>query len=123
MDLTENNDGVKDVEVTFTFNGQEKKAKTNEEGRARVRFNRANGTVKASADGFSSQSMSVTAPDCSEVVLDPNTNTGRGGQVLGASTLAATGSQDFYQLIMSLTTGITLTTISAYGYQKTKKTV
>lgn len=121
MDLKRENDAAKDVEVTFTFNGQEKKAKTNDNGRARVTFGRASGTVKATADDFSSQSMSITAPECSEVT--PSTHSGTVGQVLGASTLAATGSQDFYQMIMSLTSGILLTSISAYGYNKTKKTV
>ena len=92
MDIKENGQGKKDVEVTFTYNGATKKAMTNEGGRARTSFARNGaGSVHASAEGWDSQSQYVEMPVCEPVALDPDRAIG-GGQVLGVSTLADTGA-------------------------------
>jgi hypothetical protein len=129
--VKDNGQPVRDVLVTFTFEGEVKQARTNAEGQANVSFGRRSGRITASADGWSTQSLSVTNPEnCPDVILDPDrggntggSNSGVGGtggqvlgtstnsstaggsnkrgqgQVLGATTLADTGSQ--LEMIMS----------------------
>jgi len=123
MDLLDNGNGVKDVEVTFTFNGSEKRAKTNDSGRARTSFGRAAGVVSAKADGFDSQTMTIDLPQC-----PVSGGTGGGqvlgattGKVLGASTLAATGSAVDALAQVGLAFGFVLTIISGYGYYRVAK--
>ncbi len=98
FDVKENGNAVKDVLVKFEFNGSTKEAKTNEQGRAKVSFRAGAGTVKAWADGFPSQQQTLEDPHCPVVHMDPG---GRGGQVLGVSTLAATGSSLFTMIGLS----------------------
>ncbi|HYD35091.1 MAG TPA: hypothetical protein VD999_03425 [Vitreimonas sp.] len=134
MDVKDNGTGVKDVLVTFVYNGSTKQAHTNENGRAKVTFDQnGNGTITASAEGWNTQSMSLTMPMCGDVHLDPDRSrgsvlgastgiNGRGvGQVLGASTLANTGSQVEYLLLSVFGTGLITTASALYGYFQTKQ--
>lgn len=120
MDLLDNGNGVKDVEVTFSFNGSEKKVKTNDSGRARTSFGRSAGVVSAKADGFDSQTMTIDPPQCS---VSGGTSGGQvlgatTGKVLGATTLAATGSSIDALAQVGLAFGLILTIISGYGYYR-----
>jgi hypothetical protein len=130
------------VNVHFTFQGQSKSAITNNEGRAIVYFGRQNGTLTAQADNFPSQSLYVTAPtNCPE---NPSGDNGTGGgnqiadvstsssssgsssssysnnrtqgQVLGATTLANTGS-GLSTVMAALALSLPLV-IALYAYQK-----
>jgi hypothetical protein len=89
-DASENGNPRKNIEVTFTYNGETKKATTNDDGRAQVYFNyKGSGTVEATAtEGFSNQSVNI------DEMEDCETTAATGGQVLGASTtaLASTGT-------------------------------
>lgn len=110
MDIKENGEGKKDVEVTFTYNGATKKAKTDEAGRARTSFARNGaGSVQAAADGWDSQSQYVEMPVCEPVALDPDRAIGS-GQVLGVSTLADTGARvGIFGGLMTMVGGIITT--------------
>lgn len=144
-DVTENGKPIANIEVTFTYNPT-LTARTNENGRAKVTFpKRGDRTVSAQADGYPTQSLFVTMPtNCpakiSEAgiggtstgqVLGANTDNSsignsqtRGiGQVLGASTLADTGSARDGFAKISLIFGLVLMLGSSYGYSqaKTKK--
>lgn len=126
MDIKENGTGVKDVLVTFVYNGSVKQARTNDNGRAKVSYDQnGNGTLSASADGWNSQSMALTMPLCGNVNLDPDRtkSTGRGtGQVLGATTLADTGRETDYLTISMMLAGMIISSVSLYGfYTSTKK--
>ncbi|OGD63037.1 hypothetical protein A2160_05330 [Candidatus Beckwithbacteria bacterium RBG_13_42_9] len=112
-DAKENGDSRKDVEVTFTYRGETKKAKTDENGRARVFFNyQGEGDLKAEAtDGYPSQSIYVQNLSCSAsgqggTVLGASTNTS--GQVLGASTMADTGTSASLWAITLATGGLNI---------------
>ena len=48
---------------------------------------------------------------------------GGGGQVLGATKLAATGSAETTFALTSIMAGLVLTTTSAYGYRQSKKSI
>jgi hypothetical protein len=116
MDVKENGNGIKDVLVTFVFNGQTKQAHTNEHGRAKVTFDRAAGTITATANGYPSQSMNINVPSCHDVVLDPDRS-----KVLGATTLADTGSSSEFALSIGMLAGLSLAALSTYGYLKTSQ--
>jgi hypothetical protein len=145
MDVFENGTAQENILVRFSYNGSTKEARTNSSGRARVIFDiNGNGTVTAVADGYPSQSMNITVPFCSNVVLDPNKNTSsttstsqstqasqqsssshsssansRGqGQVLGATTLADTGREVEYLGIAFLASGLTISSFALYGLLK-----
>lgn len=118
MDVKKDGQGAKDVKVKFTFNGVTKEVTTNENGRAKVSFVIGSGTLTAEAEGYPSQALNIQAPDCG-TSADPDN--GRGGQVLGATTLAETGSQSTYAAIMMVASGLFLSVASYYGYNQTKK--
>jgi hypothetical protein len=90
MDLTEDGQPVAGILVNFSYNGLNASDTTDAGGRARVSFPaQGNYTVQANPDGgYPSKSLEVHMPeDC------PAGETIQvGGQVLGASTLASTGS-------------------------------
>ncbi len=148
MDLTEDGQPKADIEVKFTY-GSTLTAKTNSSGRARVSFgNNGNGTLKAEADGYPSQSLFVTfRTDCPTPASSPNPSsnsesssgvgggqvlgastaqstkntTPRGvGQVLGATTLANTGTSTEQLAIFTLMIGLILSIMCFYGYRKTQ---
>lgn len=144
MDVFENSVARENILVRFSYNGSTKEALTNSSGRARVSFDiNGNGTVTATADGYPSQSMSITTPFCGNVALDPNKSTGsassqsgtgigggnstlnvtanqaRGqGQVLGATTLADTGRDLEYLTIALIASGLTISCFGLYGILK-----
>lgn len=107
MDIFDNGQGVKDVNVKFVFGSSAKEAKTNDFGRARVSFDQGSGILGATADGYSSQSLYISRPsNCPSPTPSPvvtgrvlGSSTGgrtasasaRRSQVLGADTLANTG--------------------------------
>lgn len=128
FDVFDHGNPVNDLKVTFTFNGSTKEVKTNVDGRAKVQFPIEAGTVMAKADGYSSQSMTITEPvGCPDVHLDPNkqtgqvlgTSTGGRGQVLGASTMADTGNSSTYLALILISLGVVITSVAGYGiYQE-----
>lgn len=84
---------VKDVNVKFVYNGEAKYAKTQVDGRAGVAYGYASDSdvQYLPQDGYPTQlQKAVRASDCNVVVTAGTTTTG--GQVLGASTLAKTGT-------------------------------
>lgn len=117
MDVKDNDQAIKDVLVKFTYNGETKEARTNENGRAKVTFEpKVEGTVTATADGYPSQSMYIKLPaDCSVVVLDPNR---KHGQVLGATTLADTGTAVDQLLVTTIMAGVFMIAGGFYGLTK-----
>jgi len=84
FDVKENDDPIKDREVTFKYDRRESKTRTNDEGRAVVSFDLAseNVAVYAEIDDYPDQSQLVELPGCPGV----------GGQVLGISTFADTSA-------------------------------
>jgi hypothetical protein len=89
MDLTEDGQPVAGILVNFSYNGLNASDTTDAGGRAIVSFPaQGNYTVQANPDGgYPSKSLEVHMPEnC------PAGETQVGGQVLGASTLASTGS-------------------------------
>lgn len=117
FDIHQDGNGVKDVKVTFTFNGQTKDTLTNEDGHAKVQFPLVDGYLQVTADGFPSQAQTVNAPvGCPTVASNVKT-----GQVLGASTLADTGSESAYEAFGLILAGIVFNIGGAYAYLKTKK--
>jgi len=136
MDVKDHGNAVKDVLVTFIYNGNTQQARTNENGRAKVTYTQnGDGVLTASAEGYPTQSMFITVPRCAPVHLDPDrthtasnnsTNTsatsGRGaGQVLGSSTLASTGHDTPGMAVVTFTSGLLMTIGSVYGYFQTKQ--
>lgn len=116
FDVFESGTPVNNAVVTFTFNGATKEVKTNVDGRAKVQFTIAEGTVIASTPNYPTQSMTITKPvGCPSVHLDPAR-----GQVLGASTMASTGSVDIVVAQMLVAVGSTLSAIGAYGLRRAK---
>ncbi len=92
---------VKDVNVKFVYNGEAKFAKTQVDGRAGVAYGYANDSdvQYLPEDGYPTQlQKAVKANDCAVIVTAGTTTTG--GQVLGASTLAKTGSAE--EVFMSI---------------------
>lgn len=124
-DLTENGNPVEGVEVTFNYN-PEAKATTNADGRARVFFPRLfEGPVTAKADGYPTQTVFVTFPTCHEegetntsdvVLAAATTNPPRRGQVLGATTLANTGSAAETVAIVAFSAGVFGMMLFGYTY-------
>lgn len=119
MDVKEEGNPIKDILVRFYFNGQEIAAKTNDGGRAKVNFPiGADTTLTATVDGYPSQSMHITPPaNCPHVSADP----GRGGRVLGATTLAPTGSAASQIALFSLSVGLALVGWSVYGLNQIRR--
>ena len=126
MDLTDNGNPVQGIEVTFNYN-PELKATTNSDGRARVHFPRlSEGSVTAQASGFPSQSAYVDFPDdCPKpvggvvlgtstqiAVVDSIPKSEQAGKVLGASTLANTGSADVQIAMLALSVGMATSVLS-----------
>lgn len=123
MDLIEaDGKGAKDVEVTFTYLGEIKKVKTNIDGRARTDYGKnGNGKIEGKADGWSTQSVEVTMPEG----CDPGVGGGQvlgttTGQVLGASTLANTGTADETMAYVSMILGTLLLSVSGVRYANQK---
>lgn len=137
MDVKDNGNPVRDILVRFAYNGASREARTNENGRAKVAFDQnGNGSLTATAEGYPSQSMYITVPQCGPVALDPDRNRGgsilgtstdstkntKQGQVLGASTLADTGSGPLYSMATVFAAGLLMTLSALYGYNQDKKT-
>jgi hypothetical protein len=105
--------GADQKTVKFTYNNQTKETKTDSDGRARVDFAYAGEMqAKAEFDGQSKTTNVVAAENCGEVL---GTTT---GQVLGASTMAATGT--FASSLYSLAgiAGMALTAVGMKRYGK-----
>lgn len=140
MDVKDHGTPVENVLVRFTYAGTTLEARTNSGGRAKVTFTRnGNGTLSAQAEGYPSQSLSITMPlTCDPIVLDPDrsssrasTSSGRGGQVLGmttdpdgqvlgATTLANTGSQEDVIGYTVMAIGFMTSMASAYAFHNQK---
>jgi hypothetical protein len=128
MDVKDNGNGVENVTVRFTYNNSTLEAKTNKDGRAKVSFTRSgNGPLTAQVDGYPSQSLFVAMPEvCQPIYLDPDKTRGVGGpgsvlgastqpgKVLGATTLANTGSSDQIIAYAMMSIGAVL---MAFGFQ------
>jgi len=121
MDVKRDGNGVKDVKVVFNFNGVRKEATTNDGGRAKVSFVIGNGTLTAEPEGFPSQALNIQAPECGAGIGGDTSEPGRGGQVLGATTLAETGNQSLYTAILMMVGGLALSAASYYGYNYINK--
>ncbi len=118
--------------VTFTYQGMTLGATTDSSGRAQVTFTFfSKGTVTASAAEFTDASSEVKPADvCSSINLDPGKNGGQSenttaGQVLGASTLAQTGTieEDFRALAFGAGASILGLGLRLYAPQKKDKSV
>lgn len=115
MDVRENGQGAKDVKVVFKFNGETKELRTNQEGRAYVSFQRADGTLLADPEAFDGKSLTIDAPESCPAA------TGGRGQVLGATTLANTGmTQNLMAAIGSIVGSLT-TLVAVRKLVKAKK--
>lgn len=130
LDLSENGNWLEGIKVTFKYNGTTKEDYTDAQGRARVEFNiDGEHPLTASADGFDTQSIDIKVPICdgseknednsSGQVLGTNTDTPRQGQVLGASTLADTGTSDRIYWMMIIA-GAVLSISAGLSYVKSK---
>ncbi len=114
--LTDNHKPIVGTDVNFVYGPHNRKGTTDSDGRAVVLFGKAGeGTITANADGFSQRSVEVKFPTSCE-----STGIG-GGQILGATTLAATGATPDLFAMMSILSGAVLTTASAYGYKRSKQ--
>ena len=83
MKLTDDGEGVENVRVTFTYNGLDRGAETASDGYAIAYYNwDGENKLKARADGFKDQELTVDLPDCPAI----------GGTVLGASTTTTVSS-------------------------------
>jgi len=131
MDLTENSSALTGLDVTFKYNGVEKKDDTDSKGRAVVYFEKSGDhTMTAIANGFGEQSIDVKMPtNCeskennksSGTVLGTTTSVQpRTGQVLGASTLAATGNTANYISYLIISLGLSISALSVYQYVKNR---
>lgn len=130
MDLKENDTPVKDVEVTFTYQGATHTAKTNENGRAETWFDRnGNAVVTTTAPEYPSQSMFVTLPEnCTSPASSNKPGVGglslpstqkssqiaavdtkkQAAQILGATTLGYTGTADVWAAWIEMGAGAAL---------------
>lgn len=115
MDVKWDGVGQKDVKVVFYFNGERIETRSDENGRARTQYPIGSGVLIAEADGYPTQSQVIAAPACGPVMLDPD------GSVLGATTLAGTGSQDLYMAAGIVGSGLSLIGSTVYGYIKKKQ--
>lgn len=115
MDVKWDGVGQKDVKVVFYFNGERIETRSNENGRARTQYPIGSGVLIAEAEGYPTQSQVIAAPACEPVVLDPD------GSVLGATTLASTGSQDLFAAAGVIGSGLSLLGSAAYGYFRQKQ--
>jgi YqxM protein len=115
MDVKDaNGNGAKDVLVKFRYNGQTAEARTNENGRAKVSFKQSgNGPVYADPEGCTSQAMYINTPNC-PAMSTPSTT----GQVLGATTLAETGSSSDYLAVVTIAAGAAVLAFSVNGYRR-----
>lgn len=123
MDLMVDNNPVKDVLVSFTYNGLSKNAYTNQDGRASTSFTyTGEAVVKATPNnGFASQESKVTIEtNCQELGGIVSTPASTYTQVLGADTYAETGV--FEDVMMSIVGlgGATMTSIGARLHAKKK---
>jgi len=87
MKLTDDGEGVENVWVTFNYNGLERRAESASDGYAIAYYNwDGENKLKARADGFKDQELTVDLPDCPAVggtVLGASTTTVSSGEVLG----------------------------------------
>ncbi|HEX7017984.1 MAG TPA: hypothetical protein VF209_03700 [Patescibacteria group bacterium] len=105
---------VNNLLVRFTFNGQTREARTNNDGRAQVTFPMGSGVIVAEAEGYGTYTHQLTPDDkCPTVYLDPDR-----GQVLGATTLADTGSSTIVLAQVLITGGALLTAAGAHGLRR-----
>jgi hypothetical protein len=116
VELKRDGQKVADTDVTFTYNGVQKTAKTNSDGYASVRFDyTGEGEVVAEAQGFPTQRYAIGDLICGGAVGGVSTED---GQILGITSYAATGSTDSMLLLQLL--GLTLTSVGVIGYWKTR---
>lgn len=106
MDLKYEGYPAKDVKVKFTFNDQVKEISTNQDGRAKIDFDMAEGPVYAKAEHFPEQSMYINPPkDC---------------PIEQVTSMAATGAQSNYAVLALATMGLSLAAAAAYAYKKAR---
>lgn len=117
MDLFRDGNPVEGVDVTFSYNPTVV-ATTNSNGRATAYFQKGLGTsVTASAPGYPTQTISIVIPNnCPQespstpttlatidITPQNDSGSGRGGQVLGATTLADTASRQTSEMALLVT--------------------
>lgn len=104
-----------DLEVIFEYNGSQREATTNVDGRAKVHFDKnGDGVVTAKAEAYPSQSVNVVLPkDCPVAV-------GGAPQVLGATTYANTGTMASDLFNLSQVVGSLFVSAGALAYAKSK---
>lgn len=107
---------AQDVKVVFYFDGQRVEVRSNENGQARTQFPIKSGVLIGEPEGYPTQSQVIEAPTCDDVILDPD----RGGQVLGATTLADTGSTNWLAMT-GIYAGLATLGGAAYAYRKENK--
>jgi hypothetical protein len=105
--------GFDKVKVRFSYNNETKEVETNAEGRARVDF-AYSGEMKARVEfaGDDRTTDVKAAVDC-----DTITDSGRGGQVLGTTTMAGTGvfSDTLMNILGATGSLMTMLGIKLYG--------
>ncbi len=116
-DVKENGQGRQDVEATFTYRGDKKVVKTDNNGRAYVSYSYSGeGTVAVTAsDDYPQQSLHVNPLDCPVVA---GVSAESGGQVLGATTqvLGATGTfTHTISTVLRSLAGFFITTLISLG--------
>lgn len=135
MDLTQNGSAVSNTQVTFIYNGQTQTKQTDAQGRAQAYFPLLNQqkSLQASAIGFPSQETLISAIDScdsqatagvgGQSTAIANKIASRNGQILGATTLADTGSGVIANI---LTTGfmfVSTLSLVEFLYAKTKNSI
>lgn len=104
MDLRDgNNTPVSGIQVIFNYRGESRQTTSNSNGRAETTYNfSAEDSVYASANGFPSQAIFVSAAKDCPIIKSNDVKVSSApashGSVLGAKTLANTGT-DYFQLM------------------------
>jgi hypothetical protein len=126
LTVKNNGQGQSGVKVTFNYKADEKTAMTNTNGEAAVDFEfKGNGEINAKADGYPNQQIGVEGPkDCPAAGGDPQvlgaSSENTGGQILGASTMAATGNSvgDLFNWLFALGSSLVGTGLNLYAKKK-----
>jgi YqxM protein len=113
------------VWIKFSYKGSTAEVKTDRNGVAQASFEKRgndNVTAEPTDGGCPAQSLSISEPtNCPATggaVQGATTTTS--GQVLGASTLAATGTADQALAAMIMVAGLIITSAGVFGYAKTR---
>lgn len=124
--VTENGNPVKNTKVKFSFNSNVQEAWTNDDGRAKVTYSASsNGTLVVEPENYPSQTLLINVPTNCGVggTTSVSNNSSSTPSILGATTLAATGSTASYQALSILAFGMIVAGASAYGYYQVQKKV